>query len=190
MCRIITNVTACLVLPINLAYKTEFDDDDYGIDEPPLKAGKAFGVMGMTLGGLLFLFMLTFSFLSFPKVHKALFMVCGGMCVFLAILSGLLWIGLANEDVCDDDVDGLTVSCKPNGIAYCALIAGFFYFAASISIFAMNCLGGLTPRRMSAPSTGKTPFDSPRSMPKAEDITAVEMDDGNVVKTFGPSVDV
>ena len=71
----------------------------YIIGELVQKAGRAFGVIGMILGGLLLLLTIAFAVLTHPtKARKCRFLVCYSLCMLQAMLSPWLFVGLANED--------------------------------------------------------------------------------------------
>lgn len=131
----------------------DVQDDDF-TNDPVFKTGKAFSIIGAVLGYLLFLFSLTFTFLEYPKAYNALFIMTAVLYFFLAVCSGILFVGLAHE-VCTEDYDDdlltqlgveIEVKCKPGVTGYLAAAAFLFFIGAGTSILAMrnNCL---TPRR-------------------------------------------
>ena len=119
--------------------------------------------------------------------HKWLFVISGAFCAILAVLSSLLFVGLANEEVCDDSIVGITVSCSPSGVGYCALIAILFYAAASVTIFVMNCKGGLLPRQQvpaSASPDKSITSGAPRSIKIDDPTMSADTEEAGVVSTI------
>jgi len=163
-----------------------------------MKTGKAFGIIGAVLGYLLFLFSLTFTFLGYPKAYNALFITTAILNFFLAVCSGILFVGLANE-VCTDnyDDDYLTqlgvefeFECKPGATGYCAVVAFLFFIGAGTSILVMrnNCLKPRRAQQSNGPPTLMIQVgdqDMPSTLPLGdkEMTTIVIHDNGDGTQT-------
>jgi len=163
------------------------DDDDVNdafTGDPTLKTGKAFGILGALLGYVLFLFSLTYTFLGYPKAYKALFNVTAVLNFFLAVCSGILFVGVAHDFCSDDDfAAGVKIECKPSGAGYCAVIAFVFFVGAGASILVLsNCKGVLKPRRSGSGQQSSIPPTSVKMFPGQYDAdTTFQHDDEEVV---------
>ena len=105
------------------------------------------------------------------------------ICFLLALFSGLLLVGLAN-DICDEDGVGYSVSCRPSGVGYCAVVAIIVFIGAGVSTLVMNRSGVLklrTPQQLV--TTTDHQAQTPTTQPDETVTETVENDDGTYTRT-------
>ena len=175
---------------------------DFITDDPTIKTGKAFGIMGTLLGSFLVLFSITFTFVSYPRAYKGLIiMTAVGNSVMACCCGILVLVGLAHE-FCSEEfytsngefgydpnyISGnpdanLIVQCKPGPAGYCAIVAFFLFIGAGISMLVQSnsCSGTpVAPRHLRDKQSKAKSVDSKSQTP---DVLIEIRDNGDGTKT-------
>lgn len=127
------------------------------MDDPAFKIGKAIGITGTIVCGMVILFMTTLFYVAYPKRWgRCIFPTIAMMCFILALSSGLLFVGLGHEMYCKDRNEDQG-SCRPSGVGYCAAVAFVLFTAGGTSILIMKESGALEPQGSTVVSDRATP---------------------------------
>ena len=177
---------------------------DFIIDDPTIKTGKAFGIMGTLLGSFLVLFSITFTFVSYPRAYRGLIiMTAVGNSVMACCCGILVLVGLAHQ-FCREEFytssgefgydpnfinenpeynTNIIVQCKPGAAGYCAIVAFFLFIGAGVSLLVQSnsCSGKpVAPRHL---RDQQSPGKSVDRKLRTPDVIIEILDNGDGTKT-------